>query len=62
MSYPIGGTFTLVYGDAKCTLPHDATEEEVREAVEEIGKINIRIERMKMNWPMLGVTANLWHE
>ena len=36
---PLSGTFKLSLGAATCTLPHDATPEEIAEAVEEMNKM-----------------------
>ena len=60
MSLPIAGTFTIRLGAACCTLPYDATPEEVTETVEELGQIDNHISVMKKNWPHLNeVTADV---
>lgn len=56
---PLAGTFTLKAGAATCTLPHDATQEEIAEAVEEIDRIRTHMAAMEEKWPWLNISVDL---
>lgn len=56
---PIGGTFTPTLGAANCTLPHDATEEEIAEAVKEMNEMRSHMISMEAKFPGLEMSVDL---